>query len=156
MNTNNEPYRYMMKYRDQLCDFYNQHYYDWFVTLSLPNYNVEDSEKYLKIWRYNLQKKHHIQISYVGVIVLSSYTGSHIHLLVFGRNRNGETLLDRDKQIWEKELSKVTKGCDCVIKLVNDSNVVDYVSLIKNTPTGYFELVKPYNKKLLDRFKIVH
>ncbi len=155
MNTNNTTYQYMMKYRDHLCNFYNNYYYDWFVTLSLPNYNVEDSEKYLKIWRCNLQKQDHIQISYVGVIVLSQYTGSHIHLLMFGRNKNNETLLDKDEKVWMKEWSKITK-CDCFIEPVNDNNVVEYVTRITNTPTDHFELIRPYNQYLLDKFKIVH
>ena len=115
MNTNNIQNKINDKYRDHLNNFLSQYNYDWFVTLSLPNYNVEDSEKYLKIWKINLQKKYNIQISYVGVIVLSKHTGSHFHLLMYGKNEEGETLLDRDKRIWEKEWSCVTKGCDCVI-----------------------------------------
>jgi len=155
MNTNNEQYEYMMKYRDQLCNFYSQYYYDWFVTLNLQNYNVEDSEKYLKIWRCNLTKKDHIQISYVGVIVLSKFTGSHIHLLVFGRNKDSETLLDRDERTWEKEWSRITH-CDSFIEPVNDNGVVEYITRITNTPTDHFELIRPYNKDLLDKLKIIH
>ena len=153
MNTNNEQYQYIIEYRNQLKNFYNQYSYDWFVTLSLPNYNVEDSEKYLKTWRCNLTKKDHIQISYVGVIVISKITGSHIHLLMFGRNRYGETLLDIDKLTWEKEWSKITH-CDSLIEPVYDDGSIDYTSCYKNTPVNYFELVHPYNEYLLKKCKI--
>jgi len=153
MNTDTEQNIQMMKYRDQLNNFYNQYYYDWFVSLNLPNYKVEDSEKYLKMWRSNMTTRDRIQISYLGVIVTSQYTGPHIHLLMFGRNKDGETLLDKDEKKWEKEWCHITQ-CGSCIKRVNDNGVVDYVTIITNTPINHFELVKPYNKNLLKKFKM--
>ena len=156
MNTFNEntvQSNQMMKYRDHLNNFYNRYYYDWFVSLNLPDYNVENSEKFLKTWRCNMTTRDKIQISYLGVIVTSNYTGPHIHLLMFGRNKDGETLLDRNERAWEKEWSKITK-CGSYIEPVNDNGVVDYVTRITNTPINHFELVRPYNKKLLTKYKM--
>jgi hypothetical protein len=152
MKITNDQWKFMMKYREELNNFYNQYDYDWFCSLNLPNYNVENSEKFLKRWRCNLSTKDHIQIGYLGIIVTSKFTGPHIHLLLFGRNKNGDTLLNRDKKEWEREWTRIT-GRGSLIEDYEDNGVVRYMSLTTNTPVNHFELVKPYNKNLLEEFR---
>ena len=145
--------KFIIEYRKQLYNFSNQYDYDWFCSLNLPNYKVEDAEKFLKIWRCNLSVKDHIRIAYLGVIVTSQFTGPHIHLLMFGKNNRGETLLDRDKKNWQNEWARIT-GRDAVIEdYYRDSFFVRYISGPKNTPINHFEPVIPYNDEFLKKYR---
>lgn len=173
-------------YRHQLSEYFKQYNYHWFVTLNLHQYDVEDCERFLKIWTRNMCVQHHIRISYIGVIVTSLYKGNHVHLLMMGKNQYGETLLDRDKSLWEREWDYIithrpsprytnkqlkerriawnkrwTKPYHSKIKLALTEPVAGYISCYRNTPINYsesFELLTPYNKKLLEKYekKIIH
>lgn len=152
MKTENRQYEKIKIYRDELYDFFNKYDYHWSCTLCLPSYNVEDTEKYLKIWCRNLSKRDKIQVCYVGVIVLSKFTGPHVHLLMYGKNRHGETLLDRDIKTWEDQWYLITHR-SCVIKTIYDKYPEEYISNWKNTPPDYFELVHPRNPGLLKKIQ---
>lgn len=175
-NKNNEQSRIIDSYRNQLFDYHNQYTYQWFCTLNLRKYDVEDCEKLLKMWRDKMSIQDHIQISYTGVIVTSPSTGHHVHLLMMGKNEDDETLLDRNMKDWEREWDYIVthplssrytdkeiqenrfnwerkwkKPDYSKIELVLTEPVIGYVSCFKNTPIDNFELVKPYNKKLLSK-----
>lgn len=157
MNTNmntNQKYGYekIIEYRDCLSSFMSGYDWDWFVSLNLPTSSIEDTEKYLKQWRCKCSTKYHIQISYIGIIITSQYTGNHIHLLMFGRNKDGKTLLDMDEREWEREWNDIThKGS--YIERVRDDGVFEYMVEDKNTPINHFELLTPYNTKLLNKHR---
>jgi len=149
---NNEKLKFYMKYRYELNNYLNQYDYDWFCSINLKNYNVEDSEKLLKKWRCEMSTQDHIQISYLGVIVLSRYTGSHIHLLMSGHNKHNDTLLNRNEKDWEDKWNHMT-GKNSHIERVLNNGVVNYITKIKNTPTDHFEFINPYNVKLLEKYR---
>jgi len=143
-------------YRKLLCDEWSKIKWEWFVSNELPPYSssflLEYVEKILKKWRVSLSTKNHITISYVGLMVTSKITGNHIHLLMFGRNKDGQTLLDMDEREWEREWNDLThKGSH--IERVRDTGVIDYMTNEKNTPPGHFELIIPYNKKYLEKYR---
>ena len=151
-NDRDDEWKQTIKYRREICNFLGQYDYEWFCSLNLPDYNVVNGEKHLKKWRISMQVKDNIQISYLGVIVVSKVTGPHIHLLMCGKNKDGDTLLNRNPKLWEDEWSDITKK-DSWIEIVNDENVVKYLSQSGNTPINNFELVQPYNKKFLVKHK---
>ena len=168
-------------YRHQLSEYFQQYDFQWFVTLNLHRYDVEDCEVLLKDWNRKMYLQDHIQTSYVGVIVCSPYKGNHVHLLMVGKNRYDETLFDRDKSMWEREWDYIVthrnsnrltknqleekrikwnnrwvKPCHSLIEPVTTESVTGYTSCFKNTPVNNsesFELVIPPNKKLLNKFR---
>ena len=146
-------YEKIAEYRNTLYEWFNQYDFEWFVTMRLPNKNVENAEKFLKIWRCSLCTRNHIQICYFGIIVTSKFTKPHIHLLVSGKNKHEQTLRDMESKQWEREWSAITKK-DCHIEPVRDSGVNNYIASPKNTPLfPFFELVRPYNKDLLQKYE---
>jgi len=148
----NCEYEKIIKYRQGLYDWMNEYDWEWFITMTLPDDNYENTEKYLKVWRQNLCISNHIRICYLGIIIMSQFTGNHLHLLMFGRNKDEDTLVDMDKSEWENEWSRIT-GRDCHIELVRDNGVIDYMTLPKNTPYNHFQFVNPYNGDFLEKYK---
>jgi len=143
---NKEQYEILSHYRTELSGWFNKYSFQWFVSMRLKSYNVETAESLLKIWRRDLCKTNHIQICHLGIIITSGFTGPHVHLLMSGKNRYGKTLMDMDREEW----SRKWKG-DCHIKPVVSDDITKYITLPRNTPLNHFELVKPYNKYLLEK-----
>jgi hypothetical protein len=138
-------------YRDGVFTLLNKYNSHWFCTLKLTTYDDVTAKNLLRRWRYKIIPTNRIQIAYIGIIITSIYTGSHIHLLMFGKNKQGETLLDKDKKVFEKAWSDIAHR-DAVIENILDEGVADYMSDPKNTPENYHELVD-YNKKLLKKIE---
>lgn len=146
----NENWKYITKYRNGLKDYYDDYDFEWFCSLDLPTSdNIRYPEDYLKEWRCKMCVEDHIQISYLGV--LNQYPHPHIHLLMFGRNKSGESLFQRDERKWENEWSRVTKRSG-VIKPCKDTGTIGY-TVYKNTLVGKSELITPYNVRLLKRYR---
>lgn len=150
----------MTEYRNQMHIFYNQNDFEWFCSLNLYNDDVELAETFLKVWKRNMSTRDHIRIAYVGNIITSKFTGPHIHLLMFGRNKDGETLLDRNEKEWEREWADVTKlygpikkSCGSFIEKVETNFVVRYITIATNTPINHFEPVIPYNEQFLKKYR---
>ena len=148
---NEEIFQNILKYRETLSNWLKTYKFEWFVTMNLPNSNVEDTEKYLKLWRQKLCTLNHIRICYMGIVVKSQYVGNHAHILLFGRNKHNQTLFDMNKVDWQNEWSRLTKR-KCYIENVNDNGVTEYVCSSKNTPYNCFELLQPYNKIFLNEY----
>mgnify|MGYP001431319654 CR=1 FL=1 len=153
MDTNeNCEYEKIKNYRNCLSDWMNDYNWEWFISLNLPNGNIENTENLLKKWRCKMCSENHIQICYVGHIINSKITGHHVHLLMSGKNKDRKTLLDMDKYQWKKEWGKIThRNCD--IQFIKDDGVIDYMNKGKNTPHNYSEMVNPYNIKLLKKYR---
>ena len=153
MNTNQKcEYEKIIEYRECLTSFMSRYDWEWFISLNLPTSSIEDTEKYLKQWRCKCCIKYHIQVCYMGNIIPSKYRGNHLHLLMSGRNKDGKTLLDMDEREWEREWNKIThKGS--YIERVRDDWIYDYINGQKNTPVNHFEMVIPYNKNLLKKYR---
>lgn len=155
LNPQSYPYKNhdtLRKYRESICDFFDTYDFEWFCTLNLKNYIVEDCEKVLKKWRISMSVKDHIQIAHIGIIVTSKFSGPHAHLLMSGSNKRNETLLDKNKEDWQKEWSRITHR-GALIENVYDSGAAVYMSKTQNTPVNDFELLKPYNRSLLEKYK---
>jgi len=148
-------YEKNIQIRKDIFSWFQEYEFEWFVTMriktSSPGNTIENSERLLKLWKRNLCKNNHIQICYLGVIVVSWMEGFHIHLLMSGKNKYGQTLKDMDREEWEREWFKLAKK-DCHIEdIYNNDGVMRYITLPKNTPSNRFELVYPSNKGLLKK-----
>lgn len=151
MNENCD-YESVLRYRDCLLNMFNEHDWEWFISFNSPTDKIDEIEKKLKKWRCNMCKTDHIQICYVGNIISSKITGNHIHLLMFGRNKDGQTLLDMDETQWERGWKDITHK-DCKIVPVRDEGVLDYMTKEKNTPHNHFDMIIPYNGYLLNKYR---
>lgn len=153
MDTNrNCEYKKIVEYRNCLSGMMNGYEWEWFVSLNVPEGSIENTEQLLKKWRQTLSINSHIRICYMGVVINSRITGNHIHLLMFGKNKNGQTLLDMDENQWETEWEKLTHR-NCHIEIVRNDGVIDYITSPKNTPPNHFEMVNPYGIKLLKKHR---
>ena len=82
------------KRRDSHIAFLDEWPWEWFCTLNLPQKsNHSDAEKLIKHWRIKLATREKIQVAYQGVFSLVPH--EHVHLVMLGRNRRGETLYDK-------------------------------------------------------------
>lgn len=122
----------------------------WFCTLNQPpKKSYDDAEGYLKEWR-GLFYKAGIEIAYNGL--WSMVPHHHVHLFMFGFNKEGLSLFDVEKDRWEKEWARLTKQ-KAVIRWINDhAPVTEYVSY-RNTPPDKYQLLIPHNEKMLKRCK---
>lgn len=121
--------------------------WQWFVTLTFPYpVNIAGAESRLKWWRLTLCKAEGIQIAHMGVF--NFLTNPHIHLLMLGKNQHGKTLLEAETKRAERFWSAEAK-----IKRIKDEGSVGYM-VDKNMPAGRYELITPYNKKLLKKTRI--
>ena len=127
--------------------FMSQWNFEWFVHLTFKNIvKYSNAQDILKKWRIELCKSESIQIAYKGVF--TSYPRPHIHILMFGLNESGKTLLDVDENIWMKKWGNKSE-----INRVYDSDGAIGYLLDQNTPTNNHELFD-YNIKLLNKCKI--
>jgi len=129
-------------------DLFNRWEWEWFITLNLVRNGCPEAEDLLKKWRIELTTSEHIQIAYEGIY--NNIPQAHIHLLAFGKNKDGKSLLDVNHRRWEKRWSVLTKKPAVIIPVYSQKGVTQYVSHF-NTPPGHSELLQPYNKKLLDK-----
>lgn len=153
MDTNqNCDYKIIEEYRNWLSEMLKEYEWEWFVSLNVPKGSTENTRKKLNKWTRNLSIKNHIRIGYMGFVIYSKITGNHIHLLILGKNKFGQTLLDMDQNQWEIEWKKLTHR-DCYIEPVYSDGVFEYITNPKNTPPNHFEMVNPYGIKLLKKHR---
>jgi len=63
---------------------------------------------WLKRWRKGLISAEKIQVAYMGVINFRNST-PHYHLVMFGRNKDGKTLLDVNVTYWQNYWNGLAK-----------------------------------------------
>ncbi|MFZ5573491.1 MAG: hypothetical protein ACOZF0_24070 [Thermodesulfobacteriota bacterium] len=106
----------------------------------------EQAEKCLKGWRLKLIKRERLQVATFGII--NHRPTSHLHILLMGINRQGKTLDDVEDGNW-KVYARLWPG-SAVIDPIKDKGAIEYMAFA-NTPAGHYELLMPYNTKLLAR-----
>lgn len=135
-------------YKKQLKKLFLLWEWEWFASFNFNenqfNVSIDHTYKMLKDWIIPLCKEEKIQIAYMGLFV--NYPMPHIHLLLYGINRYGKTLNNVDKHLWEGKW----RG-DASIKNVDyNEGVIQYITE-RNTYNNNFELIQPYNNKLLKK-----
>ena len=74
---------------------FTRHKWQWFATLTFnhrPDYQV--AEKAARVWLRELCKRLHMQIAALGAFNGHPSQHPHFHLLMLGKNRKGQSLLD--------------------------------------------------------------
>ncbi len=123
--------------------------WQWFCSMNLPSMtSYNNAERYLNRWR-RLSFKQGVEVGYIGL--WSRVPHSHVHLFMVGEKDDGFSLFHVEEDTWEKEWSSLTKQT-AVIQWINDvDGVTEYVSFL-NTPSGdLYELLIPYNTRILNR-----
>lgn len=123
--------------------YLNEFPWEWWLSLSI---GVRDYTQVLKGFMFQLQKREKLQLAYIGLFSRSPCF--HIHVLAMGMNRRGETLYGLDAAVWKKEWRELTHY-SADIRPVYSDGVYGY--LVEHMKGDSYELVGPYNKKLLRR-----
>lgn len=139
--------------KDDIKYWFMQYNFHAFVTLTLDNENLDVSsiDKLLIKWIRKVQLKEKMQMCYIAVITRHyGYSKKHIHLLMYGKNRNGKLLISCKPYNFKKYW-----GSFASFQIIYDyKGIVNYI-IDKNI--GYsFELLTPYNKKLLNFVSVNH
>lgn len=146
-----KDYRYYEKYRTELKSLLTRVDWEWFCTLNLEYNDLNIAESKLRKWIRGIAKTEHMRVCYSGCFV--SIKHPHLHLLMAGLDKYGYTLNDkwtgRSEAAW-KRLARHS----AVIEYVKDEGAASYISFC-NTPPDQFELVIPYNKKLLEKKRLM-
>jgi hypothetical protein len=138
--------RKKMFLKNELASFFNRYPWEWFASLSLGGEQrpAHFAERNLKRWRTRMAIQFKIQIASMGVINHKPYT--HIHLFMLGKNKYGDTLLSKNREIWERWWPE-----DAKIEVIHQQEgAIDYV-IRKNMPDDQYELLLPYGLKHLKR-----
>ncbi len=141
--------RFQTEYGEALKFYLQEFGFEWFCTLNIERKlkirNVDEVDKILRRWTIKMSIQDHIQVAYMGL--LNRVPHDHVHLLMLGKNRYGHTLLDKKRSDWEHAYKKMSKNT-AEIKRVRDMGASSYIA-DHNTPLDRFEMVMPYNRKLL-------
>lgn len=140
---------------------YFEHWrWEWFVTLTFRRpVQKEAAIKELLHWNRQLCKRESMQTAFIAVLNCTNWT-PHIHLLMFGRNRNGKNLLDISTKNWqqfwsEMERTKNRQPRRALIEWVTSNQSASQYLAKNMTPWNpeKYELVL-YNQKLLAKSQL--
>ena len=134
--------------KNEYALFFAQWPFQWWATLSfrIP-VNQYTARKELLKWTRKLCVKERMQIAYVAVF--NELHRSHLHVVMLGRNRFGQTLKDVSEEDWCKHW-----GANALIKPVNNlMGASCYLSQnVTLQNTDKWDLLF-YNRKLLKKCK---
>jgi hypothetical protein len=129
-------------------DWFNQYPWEWFVTLTFPDYPRFSEDKVDKLrldWTRALCVTERIQVGYMYALVYKD-GHPHLHLLMIGGNKTGRGLSDVDKSLWKKKWRWNAK-----IELPESNLAVsNYLDKNKSAPDGDYDFSK---LKFLDKFR---
>jgi hypothetical protein len=128
-----------------------QYPFESFITLTYrkPPSSPDAMKQQLKDYVRRLSVKTGLRLGIVGAIII--HKRNHIHLLVLGRNRRGETMND----ILPACIESLWPHGNVVVASVHDiAGIANYISGAKNLGTqGAF--VETYGHKLLNRTRML-
>ena len=112
------------RYRD-FRDYLLRFPWEWMITLTFPpDVTFYPAHRLFKEWRIDLVDDEKIQLG--GFVISATRSGlMHLHVLAFGRNRAGKTLLDCCPRKWEdrwpyhariKDVDDLLGACDYVAR----------------------------------------
>ena len=132
-----------------LCSYPFTHFITFNFTNDTVLYNTALHN--LKGWLFKqVIKKEKLQIAYIGVF--NTLPNPHIHLLVLATNRNGKTLHDVTGESWKRRGAKWPGTVD--VKAIYDQSDVSGYIVDKNMPRSGYDLIGPYNQRLLHQTKL--
>ncbi len=141
----------MDEYRKSFDEWLREWNWEWFLSLSLAS---DDYQGRLLQFVRALQEGERLQIAYLGVF--SSVPSPHLHLLALGRDGSGRSLDDLGegkRTFWMRRWREITHHSGDIRPVITKNDVTEYIAH-RNTPESRFELVHPYNRKLLKRTQL--
>ncbi|HPC04411.1 MAG TPA: hypothetical protein PLE04_11580 [Syntrophales bacterium] len=141
----------MEEYRKMFDEWLRKWDWEWFLSLSLAS---DDYEEPLLRFVRALQKEERLQLAYLGVF--SSLPAPHLHLLALGKDNAGRSLnsLGEVKRwFWMRRWQGITHLSGDIRPVMTKDDVTGYIAH-RNTPENCFELVHPYNQRLLKRAQL--
>jgi len=147
-----DAYQRHKRYRENIYDLMSKCDWQWFATMNVGRYDVSRVNDLLRSYIRQLGVTEGIQVGAQGVI--NSMPHPHVHLLMVSDSSRGRTLINTDSDVWEHNWFKRThRGCQ-IEEVYDLEGVVGYV-FFHNTPAEGFELVNPYNLKLLEKMAAI-
>lgn len=137
------------RYKEYLAfgDHLTRWRWEWFITLTFEDgISYFPAERIFKRWRLRLVQDEKIQLAGFRVTRSKKHL-LHMHMLAFGRNREGKTLLDCSTREWETRWPYYAK-----IKQVNDNApICDYLTKhVLGFLADHYQ-IDPVNDRLLRR-----
>ena len=129
--------------------FINSWPWEWFLTLTFREpVSLDTARRQLLNWNRDLCTSEGIQTAFIAVWNNTNFT-PHWHVLIFGKNKNGRTLLDVLEKRWERKWPGIAR-----IEVVRGNQAASHYlagNITLWNPDRYELLV--YNKKLLDKYR---
>jgi hypothetical protein len=125
--------------------------YEWFVSFTFPEnrrLGIDLLQRLLLDWTRDLCKTEHIQVAYwYSISYLCHHP--HIHLLMIGHNKDGKSLLDVKRRIWQDKWPYFAR-IDCVR---SSSGAAKYLATHYLWFKSDWAKIDCYNTKLLKQYK---
>lgn len=126
-------------------NFFDSWQWEWFPTLTFKEpVSLDIARRQLLNWNRDLSTGEGIQTAFIAVLNSTTFT-PHWHVLMFGKNRHGKTLLDVLTGKWERKWPGIAR-----IGVVRDNQAVSKY-LARNIilwDSDQYDLIT-YNQKLL-------
>ena len=88
---------------EQYGNFFKTWSWEWFPTLTFREpVSLDVARRQLLHWNRDLCTNERIQTAFIAVLNSTNFT-PHWHVLMFGKNRHGKTLLDISTGKWERK-----------------------------------------------------
>jgi hypothetical protein len=130
--------------------FINRWPWEWFLTLTFREpVSLNTARRQLLNWNRDLCTSEGIQTAFIAVWNNTNFT-PHWHALLFGKNKNGRTLLDVLEKRWERKWPGIAR-----IELVRGNQAASQYlagNITLWNPDQYELLF--YNKKLLNKYRL--
>ncbi|MGD0277192.1 MAG: hypothetical protein ABSB79_14265 [Syntrophales bacterium] len=149
---------YMSRYRMTIASLERRYRWQCIYTLYMDRLNVNYANMFLKKWRKEVMKDAHIKIAYKGVLIRGHYDEPpHIYLFAVGINKASDDPchFDQLKRIdiaWWNHISNRNAKKRILVKPADYLDLYSYI-FNKNKYIGFYQLIEPYNEKLLKRFE---
>ena len=129
--------------------FINSWPWEWFLTLTFREpVSLDVARRQLLHWNRDLCTSEGIQTAFIAVWNDTNFT-PHWHALIFGKNKNGRTLLDVSEKRWERKWPGIAR-----IEVVRGNQAASHYiagNITLWNPDQYELFV--YNKKLLNKYR---
>jgi len=103
----------------QYGNFFSSWQWEWFPTLtSREPVSLDAARRQLLHWNRNLCTSEGIQTAFIAVSNSTTFT-PHLHVLMFGKNKYGRTLLDISTGKWERKWPGIAR-----IEIFRDNQAV--------------------------------
>jgi hypothetical protein len=130
-------------------NFINSWPWEWFLTLTFREpVSFNTARRQLLNWNRDLSTGEGIQTAFIAVLNDTNFT-PHWHLVMFGKNKHGKTLLEVARERWERRWPGIAR-----IEVVRGNQAVSHyvAGNITLWNSDLYDLLV-YNNKLLNKYR---